>query len=153
MPFRRSLADRGVERQLHLVDGHAVRLERQRLLDAGAPVRLGLAEHAGDEVDVDLGKVERARRAIRLRDFRRPVRAAVDLEDAIVEVLDPEAQPRHAHAPDGGELGVRQRARLALERDLFGAGPGRDRGQPPDQTLQLLRRQKRRRAAAEVARS
>jgi hypothetical protein len=75
---------------------------------------------------------------------------AVDLEDAIVEVLDPEAQPRHAHAPDGGELGVRECPWLALERDFLGAGPGRDRRQSPHQTLQLLRREKRRRAAAEV---
>ena len=60
-PVRSDLADRRVERQLHLVDGHAVGRHRDRLLDARAPVRVGLAEHAGDEVDVDLRKVRATR--------------------------------------------------------------------------------------------
>ena len=42
------------------------------------------------------------------------------------------------------------RARLALERDLFGVVPRAARVQPADESLQLLRRQERRRAAAEV---
>ena len=63
-------ADRGVEWQLHLIDGDAVRFELERLLDAGAPVLFGLAKHAGDEVDVDLREGERASGAIRLPDFR-----------------------------------------------------------------------------------
>src|SRR6185503_6396615 len=53
-------------------------------------------------------------------------------------------------APDGGELGVGQRARLALEGDFFGRRPRRHRGEPADQALELLRREKRWCAAAEV---
>src|SRR6185295_17713073 len=148
--LQKVLADRRVEGELHLVDRDAVRFELQRLLDAAAPVLLGLAQHAGDEVDVDLREVERASGAIRLADFRRAMRAAVDLEDAVVEILDAEAQTRDAHSPDGGELRVGQRARLALEGDFFGRRPRRHRGEPADQALELLRREKRRRAAAEV---
>ena len=51
-------ADGRVERQLHLVDGDAVGLERQRLGDAVAPVLVGLAQHPGDQVDVDLREVQ-----------------------------------------------------------------------------------------------
>ena len=57
-------ADRRVERQLHLVDGDAVGRELDRFLDAALPVLLGLAEHARDEVDVDLRKPERLRKLI-----------------------------------------------------------------------------------------
>ena len=49
-------ADRRVERQLHLIDGDAVGCELDRLLDAALPVLFGLAEHAGDQIDVDLRK-------------------------------------------------------------------------------------------------
>ena len=38
-------------------------------------------------------------------------------------------------SPDRRQLGLGQRARLALERDLLGAAPRRDRGQPLDQRL------------------
>ena len=78
------------------------------------------------------------------------MRAAVHLEDVIVEVLDAEAEPRDAQLANGRELGLGQRAGLALERDLFGRRPRRDRRQPLHQPGQLPHRQKRRRAAAEV---
>ena len=78
------------------------------------------------------------------------MRAAVQLEDAIVEVLDAEAEARDAHLADRGELGFGDRAGLAFERDLFGAVPRAVRIEPADEALQLLRRQERRRAAAEV---
>ena len=38
-------------------------------------------------------------------DLRRSMRAAVQLEDAIVEVLDAEAEARDAQLADRGELG------------------------------------------------
>ena len=79
------------------------------------------------------GNPMRARVRERARDFRRAVRAAVQFQDAIVEVLDAEAQPRHAEAPDLIELGLVDGARLALERDLLGGGPRRVRGEPSDQ--------------------
>src|SRR5258706_10796912 len=78
------------------------------------------------------------------------MRAAVQLENAVVEVLDPQADSRHAEAQDDGELGVGERTRLALERHFLGALPGRDRLQPLDEALELLRREERRGAAAEV---
>ena len=78
------------------------------------------------------------------------MRAAVQLENVIVEVLDAEAEPRHAHVANGGELGFGERAGLALERDFFGRRPRRDGRQPLHQAAQLPHRQERRRAAAEV---
>ena len=48
------------------------------------------------------------------------------------------------------ELGFGERAGLALEGDLFGVVPRAGGVEPADQALQLLRRQERRRAAAEV---
>ena len=96
------------------------------------------------------GNVERPRVSIGLADFRRPMRASVQLENAVVEVFDAEAQARDAEPPDHRQLALGQRARLALEGDLFGLVPRRHRAQALHQPLELLRRQKRRRAAAEV---
>ena len=83
-------------------------------------------------------------------DLRRAVRAAVQLENPIVEVLDAEAETSDAEIADDPELGFGERAGLAFERDLGGAapvGPGR---QPRNESLQLRRRQERRGAAAKV---
>ena len=66
------------------------------------------------------GKPSDARVLVGANDLRRAMRAAVQLEDLVVEVLDAEAEPRHADAADRRELGFGQRARLALERDLLG---------------------------------
>ena len=89
---------------------------------ARAPVRVGLAEHAGDQIDVDLREAERARLLVDAVDLRRAVRAAVQLENPIVEVLDAEAEPRDAELAERGELGIGERARLALEGDFRGLG-------------------------------
>ena len=83
-------------------------------------------------------------------DLRRPVRAAVQLEDLVVEVLDAQAQPGHADAANRRQLGFGDRSWLALERDFLGILPGCRCRQSSDQAFELLRREKRRRAAAEV---
>ena len=88
--------------------------------DAGVPVLVGLAEHAGDEIDVDLREAERPRDRVGAVDFRRAVRPAVGLENRVVEVLDAEAEARDADLADGRELALAERARLALEGDLLG---------------------------------
>src|SRR5207302_9757241 len=142
--------DGRVEGELHLIDGHAVRIEIDGLLHAGVPVLLGLAKHAGDQIDVDLRKSERPRVSKGLTDLRRAMRASVDLEDSIVEVLDAEAQPRDAQPPYGRQLGFGERSRLALEGDFVRAGPRGGRRQPRGKRFELLRRQKRRRTSAEI---
>ena len=97
------------------------------------------------------GKPSAARELVGAVDLRRAVRAAVELEDVVVEVLDAEAQPRDADVADRLELGLGQRARLALEGDFLGAVPRRDRRSAAStRPLELLRREERRRAAAEV---
>ena len=79
------------------------------------------------------------------------MRAAVQLEDPIAEVLDAEAEARHAHVADRFELRLGQRAGLAFERHLLGRRPT---ASPPSAAItsrcELAGREKRRRAAAEV---
>ena len=57
-------------------------------------------------------------------DFLGAMRAAVDFEDVIVEVLDAQAQARHAQILDHLQLAFGERARLAFEGDFFGLVPG-----------------------------
>ena len=122
----------------------------ERAPDAVRPVLVGLAEHAGDEIDVDLRKAEVARLLVDARDLRRAVGAAVQLQDAIAEILDAEAQPGDADAANRRQLGTGDRAGLALERDLFGRLPRPARRHALDERLELTGRQERRRSAAEV---
>jgi len=89
-------ADRGVVRQLHLINGDAVGRQRDRALDALLPVLVGFPEHPRDQVDVDLRKIQRACVLVNAEDLRRLMRAAVQIEDPVVEVLDAETEPRHA---------------------------------------------------------
>src|SRR4029079_7398271 len=83
-------------------------------------------------------------------DLRRAMRPPVDLENVVVEVLDAEAEASHAHLADRGQLALGERDQLALERDLLGVLPRRHRGEASDETLELLGRQERGRAAAKV---
>ncbi len=76
--------------------------------------------------------------------------AAVQLEDPVVEVLHAEAQAGHPDAADGRELGLRDRARLALERNLVSRAPRAVRRHPRDERFELAGRQERRRTAAEI---
>ena len=60
------------------------------------PIFFRLAHHARDQIDIDLRKSNRPRVIIRPRHFFRTMRAPVDFENMIVEIFDPQAQPRHA---------------------------------------------------------
>jgi hypothetical protein len=111
-------ADGRVVRQLHLVDRHAVGIEIERPLDADAPVLVRLPEHARDQIDVDLREAERTRKGVCPADFGRSVRASVQFEDAIVEVLDAKTEACDAHPADGLQLRFRECAGLALERNF-----------------------------------
>ena len=51
-------ADGRVERQFHLIDRDAVRVQLERFLDHGTPVLVRLAQHSGNQVNVDLWKLE-----------------------------------------------------------------------------------------------
>src|SRR5206468_11686343 len=78
------------------------------------------------------------------------MRAAVQFQNPIVEVLDTQAEPGDPHLPDRGELRLRQGSRLALESNFLSPGPGRRCGQAVDQPCELRSREKRRSAPAEV---
>src|SRR5688572_23524922 len=146
----RILGDAGVVRDFHLIDRDAVGVHRDSSLDGVLPLVLGLAEHAGDQVDVDLREADVARPCIRLPDLRRLMSPAVDRQDLVVEVLDAQRQPRHADFLDRAQLAFLQRARLAFERDFLGRVPAPVLVDPLDEPVELLVRQVRRRAAAEV---
>ena len=103
----------------HLVDGHRIGPVVDGLLNGHAPAIPRLADHAGDDVDVDqveAGLLDPGPHPI---DFLGHMRPAVDLEDGVVEVLHAQAQTSHADLADGLELGLAESSRLALEGDLL----------------------------------
>ena len=114
------------------------------------PFVFGLAQHAGDQVDVDLRETDGTRVAVRPEDLCGAVRAPVQFQDVVVEMLDAETEPRDAHPANRAELRLGERPGLALERDLARGRPRRDRRQAINETLELPDRQERRRAAAEI---
>jgi hypothetical protein len=87
-----------------LVDGDAIRPELDRLDDVTLPVCLGFLEHAGNQVDVDLGEILRPRAFVRSVDFTRPMSPAVDLQYMVVEILDAQTQTRYTDVLDRGEF-------------------------------------------------
>ena len=101
-PFQQIRADCCVKRELHLVNRYAVRGQLQRRLDRGPPVFVSLTHHAGDQVDVDLGEVQRPRHVIGAENLRRTMRPPVHFQYPIVEVLDSETEARDAHPADRG---------------------------------------------------
>ena len=139
-----------VERQFHLVDGDALRCQGQRLGDALLPVVPRFADHAGDQVDVDLVEAEVARPAVGAVDLLLQMRPAVVFENLRIEILDAQAEARDAQLAQRFQLVLLQRARLALERHFLGPVP-RQRGlEPLHQAAQLVGAEVRGRAAAEV---
>ena len=85
-----------------------------------------------------------------LVDFGRQVRPAVLFQHRVAEILDAQAQPRHAQVAQRMDLRLRQRPRLALERDFLGVVPADVGPQAVDQRSQLLGAEERGRAAAEI---
>ncbi len=120
-----------------MIDRDAVGIQLDGLLDAPRPVLFRLAQHAGDQVDIDLRKVQRPGELIGPEDFGRAMGAAVDLENPIVEVLDAKAEPRDAHVANGRELALRESAGLALKRHFLSGVPGAHRLQTPDKSFKL----------------
>src|SRR5262249_12563455 len=91
--------------------------------DRGAPLGVSLADHAGNQVNVDVREADFAGPVVRAIDLFGAVCAAVEFEDFGVEMLDAEAEARHADRADGFELVLLQRARLALEGNFAGGVP------------------------------
>ncbi len=121
-----------------------------RLGDALLPVVPRLADHAGDEVDVDLVEAEVARPAVGAVNLVFEVRPAVVFEDLRIEILDAKAEARHAQLAQCDELVLLQGARLAFERHFLGAVPRQRRLEAIHQAAQLGGTEVRRRAAAEI---
>jgi hypothetical protein len=81
---------------------------------------------------------------------RAMMRPTVDLEHMIIEILNTQAQSRHAHLPDRLEFVIGQGSRFTFERDLLHLVPGQDRLHSIGQELQLVDREIGRRAATEI---
>ena len=142
--------DQRVVRELHLVDGDVVRLHLFDALDALGPVLVGLADHAGDQVDVDLRKSDLLQPLVGPEDFRRQVGPAVDLEDFVVEVLDAQRDAGDADLLERLHLFEAHRPRLALEGDFLGRLPRQVFAQAVVQRAELLGTQIRRGAPAKI---
>src|SRR3954463_16740091 len=78
------------------------------------------------------------------------MRASVDFENVIVEVFHAEAQARHAEFADGAQLVFRQRAGLAFEGDFLNLIPWQHRFHAIGEMFQLIDREIRWSAAAEI---
>src|SRR5262249_15287031 len=114
------------------------------------PVAFGLVQHARDQIDIDLGETDRADEIIRPVDLLRPMSAAVDLEDMIVEVFNSKAEPRNADLLDDFELAFGQSAGFGFEGDLLGCAPGQEFSHGVCQTRELTGGNIRWRSTAEV---
>ena len=76
--------------------------------------------------------------------------AAVDIEDVVVEVFNPEAEPGHAHGADGVQFLFGQGAGFGLEGDLLHLIPRHAVLEVLGQLLQLRHGQITGGAAAEI---
>ena len=144
------LIDAGVVGHFHLVNGQRIGLKRDGLGDGFLPQLFRLLDHAGDEIDVDLREANLAGEGVGARDFLRAMRASVDLQDVIVEVLDAEAEPRDAEFANGLQLVVSERAGFCLEGDFLHLIPREQSLHAVGEELQLIGRQIAGRATAEV---
>ena len=114
------------------------------------PVLIGLADHAGDQVDVDLREPNLLNPAIRLHDLGRQMSAAILFENLVLEVFDTQRHPSDADFFECFDFLQAERARLALEGDFVGGVPRHVLGQFVSQKQQLPRAEIRRRATPEV---
>ncbi len=115
-----------------------------------APVRFGLFDHAGNEVDVNLREPNAARVVVAANDLAAVMGAAVDFQNVIVEILHAQAQARDAQLANGLELGIGQRARLGFESDFFRFVPGQQRLHRFREVFELVHGEVRGGAAAEI---
>jgi hypothetical protein len=68
------------------------------------------------------------------------VRATVQFENRVVEILDTDREARDAQLANGAEFLFGDRSRLALERDLFSVVPGQRLSQLLDRSGKLAGR-------------
>ncbi len=136
--------------QFHLIDRHAVGGQFDRLGDAIFPVVPRFADHAGDQVDVDVRKAGLLDPVPGFVNFARQMGPTVFFEHAVAEILDSQTESRNAQIAQRLHLGLRERARLALEGDFFGVVPIDVGPQAIDERRELLAAEKRRGTATEI---
>ena len=112
-----------VERKFHLVDRDVVGPHLDRLLDTSLPIRLGLTDHPGDQINVDLGKTHVLDPLIRTEDFRRQMGTTIFFQYRVVEIFDAQRHACYANFGECLHLVQAQGPRLAFERDLAGGVP------------------------------
>jgi len=86
----------------------------------------------------------------KVRDERGRLDAVDELLRLVVEVLDPEREPREAARTQRVEMRARRDARIRLDRSVHVGRRRQPREEPVDELGELVRREKRRRAAPEM---
>ena len=89
-----------VERQLHLIDRDGTGIQLDCSPYCVAPFLFCFTDHAGDQIDVDLRKAQRPRRVVGAPDLGRAMRAAIQFENAVAEILDAKTETRDADLLD-----------------------------------------------------
>ena len=140
----------GVERQFQLIDRDAVGRQIDRALDAILPVLPGFADHARDQIDVDVGESRLLDPLPATVDLGRQMGPAVFLQDLVAEVLHAQAQTRDAQLAQRVHLRFGQRPRFTFKGDLFGLVPVDVAPQPVDERRELFGAEEGGRAAAEI---
>ena len=98
--------DRGVEGHFHLVDGDRIGVHRDGLFDGRFPFVFDFAQHAGDQVDVDLLEADLAHPLVGAEDFGRLVGAAVGGEHLVIEMFDAQRKASDADLLDRLQFGL-----------------------------------------------
>ena len=85
------LVDRRIERNLHLVNCHAVGRQLDGLAHAFTQVGFGFLDHAGNQIDVDLRKTNLAGVRVGAGDLFAVMGPAIDFKDVVVKILNAQA--------------------------------------------------------------
>ena len=141
--------EQGVRLQGQLVVRDMRRLQRERALQVGAGAGQVLAGQGVHQVEVDVVEAGVLGQLHRRLGLAAVVDAAQSLQAAVVEALDAEAQAVDAGSEVTLEAVVLGGAGVGLERDLAAGREAQPRAGLLQEVVDGIRREQRRRAAAE----
>ena len=114
------------------------------------PVLVGFADHASNQIDVDLRKADLLQPTVGFENLRREMCPAVFFQNLVLKILDPQRDPRDADFFKRFDFLQAQRARFAFEGNFLGGLPREMLYQTVAKRQQLPGAQIGRRATAEV---
>lgn len=115
--------DQGIEGEFHLVDGDVIGGEFENFINAGGPVFIGFADHAGDEVDIDLGEADFPDPVPGAEDLGREMGTTVFFEDLVVEIFNAKREAGDPDIAEGFELIEAESARFAFKGNFASVIP------------------------------